>query len=336
MIGHVSIGKSAYHCISYCLEDKRELSEERKEQLSKAEQLNHKDRAEVLHYNQCFGNKKELAAQFRDVQQLSRRCEKPVLHLSLRLAPGETLSKIQLTEIGKACAEEFGVGDHQYICVLHKDTKEQHIHIAANRVGFDGKAAKDGNSYKRMSNLCRRLEKQYGLQEVLSPRAFLSPKDKKIQRHDSRKERMRNDIRKTLEKSESYASFEKEMRSLGYQVIKGRGISFIDDKKVKVKGSELGFSLSKIEKVIELKKQVRKEKEQAQQRQLEQKTPYIQPPKHHYGTHEETEVIEVMERQISKLLNNLTKPEYGADGVNTELIKESRRKKKRRNRQMSR
>ncbi|EOR95367.1 hypothetical protein ADIARSV_1479 [Arcticibacter svalbardensis MN12-7] len=50
-------------------------------------------------------------------------------------------------------AEEFGVGDHQYICVLHKDTKEQHIHIAANRVGFDGKAAKDGNSYKRMSAL---------------------------------------------------------------------------------------------------------------------------------------------------------------------------------------
>src|SRR6476659_8045461 len=185
MIGHVSIGKSAYHCISYCLEDKRELSEAQKEQLSKAEQLNHKNRAEVLHYNQCFGDKKELAAQYRDVQKLSRRCEKPVLHLSLRLAPGESLTKEQLTEMGKACAEEFGVGDHQYICVLHKDTKEQHIHIAANRVGFDGKAAKDGNSYKRMSALCRRLEKQYDLQEVLSPRAFLSPQDRKIQRHDS-------------------------------------------------------------------------------------------------------------------------------------------------------
>ncbi|MBU0696868.1 MAG: relaxase/mobilization nuclease domain-containing protein [Bacteroidetes bacterium] len=336
MIGHVSIGKSAYQCISYCLEDKRELSEEQKEKLSKAEQLQHQNRAEVLHYNQCFGNKKELAAQFRDVQKLSRRCEKPVLHLSLRLAPGESLSKEQLTEMGKACAEEFGVGDHQYICVLHKDTKEQHIHIAANRVGFDGKAAKDGNSYKRMSSLCRRMEKQYGLQEVLSPRAFLSPKDRRIQRHDSRKERMRNDIRKTLEKVESYPSFEKQLQSLGYQIIKGRGISFIDNKKVKVKGSDLGFSLSKIEKVLELKRQLRQEKQKSQQRQPEQKIQYLQPSKHQHETHDEMEMIEVLERQISKLLNELIRPEYGTDGVNTELIRESKRKKNKSYRKMSR
>ena len=336
MIGHVSIGKSAYHCISYCLEDKRELSEEQKEHLSKAEQLQHQNRAEVLHYNQCFGDKKELASQFKDVQKLSRRCEKPVLHLSLRLAPGETLTKVQLTEMGKACAEEFGVGDHQYICVLHKDTKEQHIHIAANRVGFDGKAAKDGNSYKRMSNLCRRLEQQYGLQEVLSPSAFLFPKDRRIQRHDSRKERMRNDIRKTLEKSESYASFEKEMKAMGYQIIKGRGISFIDDKKVKVKGSNLGFSLSKIEKIMELKRQLRHEKEKSQQSRPEQKIQYRQSSKHQHENHDEVEVIEVMERQISKLLNELIRPEYATDGVDIELIRESRKKKKRRHRQMSR
>lgn len=289
-----------------------------------------------MHYNQCFGNNKELAAQFRDVQKLSRRCEKPVLHLSLRLAPGEVLSKAQLVEMGKACAEEFGVGDHQYICVLHKDTKEQHIHIAANQVGFDGKAAKDGNSYKRMSALCRKLEKQYGLQEVLSPRAFLSPKDKKIQRYDSRKERMRNDIKNCLEKSGSYVSFEKEMQSLGYQVIKGRGISFIDDKKVKVKGSELGFSLSKIEKVLELKRQLKQEKEELKQYRVQHKIAYHQIPKNQHKTHEETEVIDVLERHISKLLNELIRPEYGADGVNIELLKESRRKKRRRNRQVNR
>ncbi|WP_394331145.1 relaxase/mobilization nuclease domain-containing protein [Arcticibacter svalbardensis] len=101
MIGHVSIGKSPYHCISYCLEDKRELTEEQQAKLSKEEKLQHHNRAEVLFYNQCFGNKKELASQFRDVQKLSRRCEKPVLHLSLRLAPGEKLSKCQLSEIGR-------------------------------------------------------------------------------------------------------------------------------------------------------------------------------------------------------------------------------------------
>jgi hypothetical protein len=58
------------------------------------------------------GEKYELTEQFRDVQKLSKRVEKPVLHLSLRLAPGETLSRNQLIEIGREAAKEFGVADH--------------------------------------------------------------------------------------------------------------------------------------------------------------------------------------------------------------------------------
>lgn len=144
------------------------------------------------------------------------------MHLSLRLAPGETLTKEQLIEMGRACAKEFGIANNQYICVLHKDTNEQHIHIAANRVGFNGKVASDSNSYKRMAALCRNLEKQYNLKEVLSPRAFLSPKDRLLPRHDQHKEKLREDIRQTLEKVTFYSAFEKQMKALGYKVIKGR------------------------------------------------------------------------------------------------------------------
>ncbi|WP_436489898.1 relaxase/mobilization nuclease domain-containing protein [Chitinophaga sp. ARDCPP14] len=142
------------------------LSEEQKRQLSQKDSLRHKDRAEVLFYNKCFGNKYELTKDFKDVAKLSKRVEIPVLHLSLRLAPGETLSRNQLAEVGRECANEFGVADNQYICVLHKDTNEQHIHIVANQVGYNGKTANDSNSFKRMATLCRRLEKQYKLKEV--------------------------------------------------------------------------------------------------------------------------------------------------------------------------
>jgi len=255
MIGHVSIGSSFYHCISYCLEDKRELSEEKKLALAMQDRLQHKERAEVLEYNKCFGNKYELTQQFKDVRKLSRRVEKPMLHLTLRLAPEDTLTKEQLREIGRECAKEFRIADNQYICVLHKDTKEQHIHIASNRVGFDGKVANDSNSYKRMAELCRRLEKKYSLQEVLSPRAFLSPKDRLLPRHDSRKEKLKEDIQQTLKYASSCLAFERHMRELGYKVLKGRGICFIDDKKVKIKGSEVGFSLMKIEKILHQKQQ---------------------------------------------------------------------------------
>ncbi|WP_431215147.1 relaxase/mobilization nuclease domain-containing protein [Puia sp. P3] len=194
-----------------------------KQQLAQTDHLQHKDRAEVLEYNQCFGNKYELAAQFVDVMKLSKRVEKPVLHLSLRLAPGETLTREQWIEIGREAAKEFGVADHQYICVLHKDTKEPHIHIAANRVGFDGKVASDSNSYKRMAALCRRLEKQYGLKQVLSPRAFLSREDRLLPRHDKRKERLRENIRQTLNQVSQFSEFQKKMEDLGYESSKAGG-----------------------------------------------------------------------------------------------------------------
>ena len=134
----------------------------------------------------------------------------------------------------------------------------------------------------------------------------------------------------------NYREFEKQMKALGYQIIKGRGISFVDDKKVKVKGSEVGFSLAKIEKVLELKRQLGQEKQNSQQRQQEQNLQYLRSPEHQDRSHDETEMVELIERQISKLINELIKPEYRTDGVNIELIRKSKKKKRRRHRQMSR
>ena len=53
-------------------------------------------------------------------------------------------------------------------------------------------------------------------------------------------------------KANNYRDFEVFMKQKNYQVIKGRGIAFIDSKGVYVKGSELGYSLAKIEKILEL------------------------------------------------------------------------------------
>src|SRR5689334_11845502 len=108
MIGYVGTGQSFIGCISYDLEDKQELTEDAKEQLSLQDGLQHKDRAEVLAYNKCFGDKYELAEQFREVARLSKRVEKPVFHFALRLAPGESCTTNQLVEMGEACAKEFG------------------------------------------------------------------------------------------------------------------------------------------------------------------------------------------------------------------------------------
>ncbi|HET6254712.1 MAG TPA: relaxase/mobilization nuclease domain-containing protein [Puia sp.] len=335
MIGHVSKGASFFHCISYCLEDKIKLTEEMKQRLALADHLQHKDRAEVLEYNLCFGDKYELAEQFRDVMKLSKQVEKPVLHLSLRLAPGDSLTREQWLEIGREAAKEFGVADHQYICVLHKDTKEQHIHIAANRVGFDGKVASDSNSYKRMAALCRRFEKQYNLKQVLSPRAFLSPEERRLPRHDQRKEKLKEDIRKTLKEVSLFSEFQKRMEGLGYQVIKGRGISFIDDKKVKIKGSEVGFSLDKIEKILALKQELAARQKLKLPTSPHEKGDRVKSPDHRFpinpGQRSEPKAAPEIrtETMIVSLLSRLLEPEKEmGGGVPYELTEEYLKRKR--------
>ncbi|WP_205513021.1 relaxase/mobilization nuclease domain-containing protein [Longitalea arenae] len=253
MIGKVVTGNSFYHCFKYCLEDKINLTEEQKLHLSKKDNVQHKDRAEVLFYNSCFGNANELTSQFSEVSKLSRRVEKPVLHFTLSLAHGESLSKNQLIEMAQACTEAFKVDQNQFAVVLHKDTRAQHIHIVANRVGYDGKVASNSNSYLRMANLCRKLELKYHLKQVLNPRAFLSKEQRMIPRQNARMDKLKESIRQVLQQVKTLEQFEHKMKSLGYQVLKGRGIAFIDDKKVKFKGSEVGYSLMTIERILSQK-----------------------------------------------------------------------------------
>jgi hypothetical protein len=349
MICEISMGKSFFHCISYCLEDKLDLTEEQKIKLSLKDNVQHTNRAEVLAYNQCFGNKHELAEQFNDVRKLSRRVEKPVLHVSLRLAPGEHVDKNKLLDIASEMAKEMGVANNQYLVVQHRDTNEQHIHIVANRVGYDGKAASSSNNYYKMDKLCRKLEIKHQLEQVLSPRQFLPKEMRHLPRHDIRKEQMKKDIQQSLLTATQYDDFAKRMQSLGYKILKGRGITFIDEKKVIVKGSELGYSLMTIEKILQQKHelnirqttnlQIITDKHKQDLREpLQQGQKLSEPPKEKVRSDSSTvnSKIDSISNQLQKgaaaLLNELTRPDQGETSLNPELLKEQQLKRKRKQR----
>ncbi len=241
MIGKVMIGKSFRGCIAYCLEDKP---------LEKRQVAGSSNRATVLHFNQCFGDKKELTEQFNDVRKLNLKLSKPVLHITLSFAPGECVKNAQLQEIVKACAQEMGFEKNQYIAVAHSDTGHQHLHIVANRIGFDGRTVSDSNSFKKIAEFCRKMEREFRLQSVQSPQRFLPKEQRHTARYDSRKEALKKDIQTCLDGAKGYDGFESNMRALGYRIEKGRGIAFMDDKGVRTKGSDVGFSLSKIEQQL--------------------------------------------------------------------------------------
>ncbi len=315
MIGKISIGKSFRGCINYAFEDKLDL----------AKQAIVKDRAELLSFNLCFGNKKELIQQFNEVRYLNPKLSKPVMHITLSLSPGELLDKPTLHKMVEDCAKELGFEKNQYIAVTHKDTGHQHLHIVVNRVGLDGKTLSDSNNYKKIAGYCRKMELKFELKHVLSPRQFLSKEMRNIPRMDKRKEAMKNDIRLTLIQSRNYAEFEHQMKQKGYEVIKGRGIAFRDEKKMYAKGSELGYSLAKIDKILVqtlTQKQLQIQQDLQKEKRLTQNPKLIRPgmPK---------SMVQDNHLTLPKALEILLRPEHDFDYTPHQLLNKKRKKKSR-------
>ncbi len=251
------------------------------------------------------------------------------------MAPKEQLQKDQLMQIAEECAKEFGFENNQYIAILHKDTKHQHLHIVANRTGFDRRTVSDSNNFKKMANFCRKMESDYQLKQVLNPKRFLSKEQRLIQRTDARKEQLKQHIKQALINTKSYREFEQRMKEKGYKVIKGRGISFIDDKKVKVKGSELNFSLQTIERILEKQRMLAQQKEQS----LLQKAILFNHLKNsHAGKplnyERDFSTVEEIKPDVSKTIELLMKPEENHEQLRPELLAKKKEKKKGRHRHL--
>ena len=309
MIGKITIGKSFGGCIKYCLEDK--IQHQNEAQM--------KNRSEVLMYNKCYGNGKELEQQFNEVRKLNTKVSKPVLHITLSLAPGENLGKDKLIEMCEHCAKEMGFENNQFIAVSHRDTGHQHVHIVANRIGFDTRTVSDSNNYQKIANFCRKMELEYDLIQVLNPMKYLPKEQRDLPRFDQRKEKLRQHIKEALKGCKDFDEFEQKMKERGYEITKGRGISFTDEKKVKVKGSELNYSLQTIERIIEnqLNFGVKPVVQGANQKgvEVDKESPKEQ---HLSGT-----VANVLPP-----LHQLIKPENDGSAINPLLLKKQKRKKK--------
>jgi Relaxase/Mobilisation nuclease domain len=250
MIGIIKIGKSFRGVLNYCLEDKLEYSEEQKLEMEKQDGLHHFNRAEILDFNMCYGNRKELIKQFTDVRNLRPQLSKPVMHISLSFDPGDLTDHEKFRQIVQDFSRKFGFDKNQYVSILHKDTHHKHLHIIANRVGFDGKTISDSQSYKRVSQICRELEIKYTMKSVLSPRLFQNQKERPQPRQDKRQELLKERIRQNILEAVDFSDFKILMEKEKTEVIKGRGIAFQDSKKVYFKGSDLGYSLANMEKIL--------------------------------------------------------------------------------------
>ncbi|HAV2298068.1 TPA: relaxase/mobilization nuclease domain-containing protein [Citrobacter koseri] len=110
-------------------------------------------------------NVSDLTDEFKSVSSFRQDIKKPVFHAFLSLPKDEKLTDEKWQEIAKDYLKEMNIDieKHQYICVRHKDTDQDHIHIVANRIGIDGSVWHGQHSAFNTIAACKRLEIKHGL-----------------------------------------------------------------------------------------------------------------------------------------------------------------------------
>lgn len=61
----------------------------------------------------------------------------------------------------------MGFDQHQYAIFRHYDADHPHLHILVNRIGYEGQLVSDSKDYQHSEQVLGKLEKQYGLTEVI-------------------------------------------------------------------------------------------------------------------------------------------------------------------------
>ncbi|HDX5272420.1 TPA: relaxase/mobilization nuclease domain-containing protein [Enterobacter hormaechei subsp. xiangfangensis] len=112
-----------------------------------------------------YNNVSDLTDEFKIVSSFRQDIKKPVFHAFLSLPKNEHLTDERWQEIAKDYLKEMNIDieKHQYICVRHNDTDQDHIHIVANRVGLDGSVWHGQHSAFNTIAACERLEVKHGL-----------------------------------------------------------------------------------------------------------------------------------------------------------------------------
>lgn len=232
-----------------------------------------KGKAFEIDRNMLVGeNGEEILAELREVQSLNSRCQNNTY--SIVLSPDSNQIKFSNEELQKLTQDHLknlGLEKNQYIAYVHNSTENQHIHIIANRIDFQGKAHSDNMIHLKAQQSAEKLAKERGL--------FTAQEVKQMKAEPTKE--LRNQIRKDynlcLNQSKNLEQFKTKMHAKGYDINLSvnkknevQGFKILDRQSgIEFKASEIGkevrfanlqakFTQVAIEKVVEVGKMITK------------------------------------------------------------------------------
>ena len=103
------------------------------------------------------------ALEFQAIANQSVRTKNPYLHVVISWRDGEEPTNAEVFASGRCVLDSLGMGEHQYVMAIHRDTNNVHAHIAANRVHPERFRAQHlSMSFVKIDRALRELELRYG------------------------------------------------------------------------------------------------------------------------------------------------------------------------------
>lgn len=219
--------------------------------------------AQIIGGNMTGQTPAQLAEEFNFPQKTRKKlCRRPVLHIPLRMPDGQDVPPEKWRQIATRFMEKMGLGRNRpWLLVKHHD---QHVHIATNRINFDGDLWHGKWEALELIKATNELEKEFDLtvtptlldcdhEKIRSSSGQIQKKARQSARGNepdlTANEQLAELISQAIEQSEgSYENFERSLRDKKvivhrFQSATGyvSGIVF-EFSGVKIKGSKIARS----------------------------------------------------------------------------------------------
>lgn len=123
------------------------------------------ERGEVIDMrNLSSETPEEAASEMQVAASVSARTQQPVMHIVVSYDPADgPQSDDDMRQDAAEVLGGLGLADNQAMIVRHRDKDHAHMHVMVNRVGSDGNAVSDSQSYPKTEAALRRIEQRLGL-----------------------------------------------------------------------------------------------------------------------------------------------------------------------------
>lgn len=250
--------------------------------------LRENEKPQIIVKNNVWGNPNVMARQMHNHSNKSSRLKSPVLHLSFAFAPEDKITPDKEIEAVKSAMQHFGISEEkfQYVLARHNDTKNNHYHLVLNRFDLNNSTLDTSWIKNDCVGIADRVEQEHDLHRVegrtriydIEKNTYLTTftnkkREKNVQNTSVKlteyQTKIQSAVREVLA-DKSVKTSEELISELAKKKVQAKvnidentnkikGISYRYDKKLSVKGGDVGYNANVVSQKLEENKAIKKE-----------------------------------------------------------------------------